>query len=128
MKISISSFILLLCALLSLILPIMGIYNLTLGDKYYKGEILFEDESSYLEFKKELASDDVKVEEIASLDSPNHFVYFDVKVKRNHEFNYGDSYTNDGDIAFIAVGLGLSVFFSVLTIPMMKRMGTVEKL
>jgi len=116
MKISGATLVLLLCALLSLILPIMGIYNITLGDKYYDGEILFEDESSYFEFKKELASDSVKVEEIASLDSPNHFVDFDVKVKRGYEFNYGDSYIDDGDIALIAMGLGLFILFSALAI------------
>jgi len=69
------------------------------SDIQYSGDILFDNEDDYLAFKQYLDSDDVKIVDIQSLNSPNHLVKYQVNVDQDFDFKYGgDKKILDGDI------------------------------
>ena len=88
------------------------------SDVQYSGDILFDNEDDYLAFKQCLDSDEVKIVDIQSLDSPNHLVKYQVNVDQDFDFKYGgDKRIIYGDIygfaAIMTFVLGFLLFISL---------------
>lgn len=74
-------------------------------DDTYTGEIVFNSESEYLEFKQEVIDSDAGWDRMDILSSkPPIIVHFSVRVKQDYNFPYGEKSNN---------GLGLLVFSSI---------------